>query len=514
MKKDLKKSIFKKGKKVKMNSLMINMSLEEETSKIVDKIQNTELIFLMENMTGKIITTKDEKVKIDLNDKYLKIKKESNTLRTENKDYEYAIKKSRFISMNNPIFLKYIIKYYFNSEDFNFIYAMDYKYSDRSFEIKKENDSDVYLLKFDDHFYDTQYKGDDVLKKIKVYNQILINLLCKLEDNFNQNNNFIIYLLTLNDKTIPIIQLYSLFFEKIIMIGKDILICVNYKKNIGLNINEIIKKNYIFSIHSYNDKKKKKLINYMNDLYKINILNLKKFIKTRNENEFIVSRYISYFNLIRSIGIQYEKEFIDELSLYYVNLFKLKIYSKDDIKKIEANINSREGTYISNIIKKHDYKKCFEVGLAHGISSIYILKNPGTSLISIDPFQKSQWDNQALKFIKHLGYDKNHSLMEKKSHVALPEMLEKYGEDSFDFSFIDGDHKFDVTLLDFYYSSLLVRIGGTIIIDDALHAGVNKCIKFIDTNMSNFKKLESPNTIAVYKKVREDKREWFYHKNF
>lgn len=129
-------------------------------------------------------------------------------------------------------------------------------------------------------------------------------------------------------------------------------------------------------------------------------------------------------------------------------------------------------------------------------------------------FQKSQWDNQALKFIKHLGYDKNHSLIEKKSHVALPEMLEKYGEDSFDFSFIDGDHKFDVTLLDFYYSSLMVRIGGTIIIDDALHAGVSKCIKFIDTNMSNFKKLESPNTIAVYKKIGEDKREWFYHKNF
>lgn len=509
----MKKGDLKRKKKVKINSLMMNMSLEEP-SKIVEKIQNTELIFSMENMTGKIITTKDEKVKIDTYDEYLKLKKESNSLRIQNKNFEYAVKKSRFTSMNNSYFLNSILKIYFSEKNFNIIYANSDIYSNNCFEIEKNIDSNTYLLKFDDTFYATKYKGDNVDKKIKIWNQILINLLYKLEEDFKDNDNFLVYLLTFNEKTIPIVQLYSLFFEKIILISKDLLICKNYKKNINLNINSIIKNNYIFSIIDFDDKLKKKIINYFNKIYNIYNLNQLVLLKKHDENQYVVNRYFLYFYLIKNLGIQYEKKFIDELSLYYVNLFKLKVYSKDDIKKIESNINSREGIYISNIIKKNNYKKCFEVGLAHGISSIYILKNPGTSLISIDPFQKSQWDNQALKFIKHLGYDKNHSLIEKKSHIALPEMLEKYGEDSFDFSFIDGDHKFDVTLLDFYYSSLMVKIGGTIIIDDALHAGVSKCIKFIDTNMSNFKKIESPNTIAVYKKVREDKREWFYHKNF
>ncbi len=512
MKKYNKKIVVKK--KTKNNKFMMDMDIEEP-SKIVEKIKNTQLIFSMENMRGTIITTKDEKVKIDSYDEYLKLKKESNSLREQNKNYQYAIEKSRFLFNNNTFLIEKICKYYTNNEKYGIIYAKSNKFLDNSFS-KSEKINSNYVLLFDDSFYGKEYKGDNTEKKIKLYNDILIHFLYYLKMNIDKNNNILLYINILNEKTIPIIQLYSLFFEKIIIFGGILLIGISYKKDNNFDdiLLKIIKNNNIFSIDDKNNTINKDLFKYINNINKIYISMYKEFIKTKDENSYVLARYYFNFYLIKSMGIQYEKELIDELSLFYVNLFKLKIYSKDDIKKIEANINTREGTYISNIIKKNNYKKCFEVGLAHGISSIYILKNFGTSLISIDPFQKSQWDNQALKFIKHLGYDKNHSLIEKKSHVALPKMLEKYGEDSFDFSFIDGDHKFDVTLLDFYYSSLLVRIGGTIIIDDALHAGVSKCIKFIDTNMSNFKKLESPNTIAVYKKVGEDKREWFYHKNF
>lgn len=56
------------------------------------------------------------------------------------------------------------------------------------------------------------------------------------------------------------------------------------------------------------------------------------------------------------------------------------------------------------------------------------------------------------------------------------------------------------TLFDFFYSNLLLKIGGIIIIDDALHYGVNKCIKYIETNYLSYTKLNSSPTIAVFKK--------------
>ena len=52
----------------------------------------------------------------------------------------------------------------------------------------------------------------------------------------------------------------------------------------------------------------------------------------------------------------------------------------------------------------------------------------------------------------------------------------KKDSDKFDLIFIDGWHTFYYTLVDFFYSNLLLKIGGMIIIDDALHAGVAKCV--------------------------------------
>ena len=96
----------------------------------------------------------------------------------------------------------------------------------------------------------------------------------------------------------------------------------------------------------------------------------------------------------------------------------------------------------------------------------------------------------------------------------MPELLED-NEEKFDFIFIDGWHTFDYTLLDFFYADKLLRKGGIIIIDDAKHLGVAKCVRYIDTNYRNFyRKLKSHNTIACYKKIGNDERTWNYHKHF
>jgi hypothetical protein len=85
-------------------------------------------------------------------------------------------------------------------------------------------------------------------------------------------------------------------------------------------------------------------------------------------------------------------------------------------------------------------------------------------------------------------------------------------------SFVDGWHTFDYTLIDFFYGDKLLRIGCYIVIDDALHQGVEKTLKYLDTNYSGFyKRIKGgnvPSTFGVYEKLREDTRDWDDHENF
>ena len=61
-------------------------------------------------------------------------------------------------------------------------------------------------------------------------------------------------------------------------------------------------------------------------------------------------------------------------------------------------------------------------------------------------------------FVKFLFYNLNNS------YIALPKLLEKYKYNYFDFIFIDGFHTFDYTLVDFFFSNLLLKINGIIVI--------------------------------------------------
>ena len=152
--------------------------------------------------------------------------------------------------------------------------------------------------------------------------------------------------------------------------------------------------------------------------------------------------------------------------------------------------------------------------MANGISSLYILTNPKTNLISIDPYQVTQWNNVGIKLLKNHNLQNRHRLIINKSYNALPKLLQQLSTHNYNFIFIDGFHTFDYTLIDFFYSDLLLDINGYIIIDDALHNGVAKCIKYIKANYKHYIIIKSPKTICVLKKISNDNRKWDFHINF
>ena len=193
-------------------------------------------------------------------------------------------------------------------------------------------------------------------------------------------------------------------------------------------------------------------------------------------------------------------------------------------KLIDA-VSPREGINIYDIIKENKLTRCLEIGMANGVSTLYAcqaLKDnnlPNSYLISIDPFQSTQYKNIARMNVKRAGLENFSRVIEEKSYDALPKLLKliESGEmEPFDYIFIDGMHLFDYTLVDFFYADLLLRIGGVILLDDIKHSNVKACYNYIKSNYEHYKLIEtiSSETTATFQKIKRNNRIWSFHKGF
>jgi predicted O-methyltransferase YrrM len=297
-------------------------------------------------------------------------------------------------------------------------------------------------------------------------------------------------------------------FNEIIIYNGKYLVCKKF--------NPIIKKSDIIIDNNFNIEPKYKLNELNKYQEKILLYNIKKnrLLIEKKESEYVSLLVNEIITSFESYNKDLIKKIIVDFNLSLMDLFK-SVYINNKVIKTTSAINGKEGYFLVNTIKKYNLRNILEIGFAYGISAFYILSNPQTTLTSIDPNQKTEWDNQGIKLLKEYKFDKRHIFYELKSYMALPKLLEKHGNNYYDFIFIDGFHTFDYTLIDFYYSNLLLRINGIMIIDDAMHSGVKKCVKYIETNYSNFyKKIESPLSFAMFQKINEDKRKWDYYKIF
>jgi predicted O-methyltransferase YrrM len=314
--------------------------------------------------------------------------------------------------------------------------------------------------------------------------------------------------------TINIIYLLSILFDKVILYDGIYIYCKDFLYlNSGLTKDIILGlKNKSFTITNKTDIKD--LIKYINKKLE-DIININKKLLSGDIDSYIDNKINKFFLQIDEAKI-YPNQFCnDVLKKLKINIIKdyRRIIINSKIKKIHSGIKSPEMESIVNLISNNNLVNCLEIGMAFGISTISILSNKKCNLISIDPFQSTQWESNGVKLIKELGYEDRHTLIEKKSNVALPELLNKK-DLIFDFIFIDGWHTFDYTLVDFFYSNLLLKIGGFIMIDDALHNGVSSCMRYLNSNYIFYKKMESIESIGVYKKIKEDNRDWNFHVNF
>ena len=231
-----------------------------------------------------------------------------------------------------------------------------------------------------------------------------------------------------------------------------------------------------------------------------------------------------------------------------------QVETKDgEPKPLDSEISMNEGLFLQEMITNLQPSNSIEIGCAYGISSLFICEalrpNRGRHTI-IDPYQSSYWDSIGILNIERSGFAHMVRFIPERSDHSLP-TLNANGE-TFQFAFIDGDHKFDDVFVDFYYIDKMLDVGGVIVLDDIGYSSIRKVCRYILTNLPykvigpkpgnpSWKRrltqkvtravparlvkpelrlldeqlgLSSERFIAIRKTVKDDTRHWTFHKEF
>ncbi len=153
--------------------------------------------------------------------------------------------------------------------------------------------------------------------------------------------------------------------------------------------------------------------------------------------------------------------------------------------KVQSHIGSGSIDVIRRAIEKVRPQLGCEVGLAYGISTLYILEamqeNGGGRLIGMDPAQHDNtWRGGGLNNIKRAGFTDQYDFHEDTSQRVLPELAT--AGTRIQFGFIDGWHTFDHTLVDFFFIDQMLDVGGLVILDDVGYPGLRRLVHFIVAN--------------------------------
>lgn len=158
------------------------------------------------------------------------------------------------------------------------------------------------------------------------------------------------------------------------------------------------------------------------------------------------------------------------------------------MKKYTQNWNQE---FIKNSKEIREKNLCLEIGCFEGLTSNYIVENilsERGKLICIDPltdvylnnklseldiknnntefiYFKDQYSRFINNVYEHIESGKIELIRDLSINV-FDSLIEKYNEGSFDFIYIDGDHRPDAVYIDAINSFKLCKIGGYILFDD------------------------------------------------
>jgi predicted O-methyltransferase YrrM len=156
---------------------------------------------------------------------------------------------------------------------------------------------------------------------------------------------------------------------------------------------------------------------------------------------------------------------------------------------VHSSIQRAVGEFLQKLIDEHRPQVSLEVGLAHGVSALFIceaLKRLGAGRhIVIDPDQfearrGDPWNGAGMAALNAAGFGDIVKLENDVSYRVLPQ-LEAAGV-TIDFAFMDGWHTFDYCLMDAVLIDRILKVGGVLVLHGAHRPGVHRVCRYLLTN--------------------------------
>lgn len=154
-----------------------------------------------------------------------------------------------------------------------------------------------------------------------------------------------------------------------------------------------------------------------------------------------------------------------------------------DPRGLGAAISQDEGALLRDLVTQYKPKRTLEIGMATGLSGLHICwgllrAGQGGVHTAIDPNQvQPEWAGLGLGLRDYAGVpEEMFNWIRGCSDQVLPQMVAQ--NQQYDFSFIDGNHRFEGALLDFYYIDQMTPVGGLVVFDDADWPSVRRVTRF------------------------------------
>ncbi len=149
-----------------------------------------------------------------------------------------------------------------------------------------------------------------------------------------------------------------------------------------------------------------------------------------------------------------------------------------------ASLPYPDGKALHTAITETKSLRTLEIGMAYGVSTLFMLQgldeNGGGAHTAIDPYQQRWWEGIGRLNVARGGYKSTFQCIEAPSFEALPRLVSE-GQ-KYDFIFLDGNHRFEFTLVDFFYADKLLNVGGWVMLHDVWLPSIRKIVSYISRN--------------------------------
>ena len=181
-----------------------------------------------------------------------------------------------------------------------------------------------------------------------------------------------------------------------------------------------------------------------------------------------------------------------------------------------TRMRPEQGAMLRQLMMDSSASRSLEVGFAYGFSTLWMLdalrKHREAVHVAIDPFEKSSWRGVGLRQVENIRFEGKFKWIEDFSIHALSDLI-RQGE-KFDFIYIDGNHRFDDVIVDFYLCDQLALPGTLIVLDDMWMQSIRAASNFIIANRSYRLEKQPIRNILVLRKLRDDDRSHLHFKRF